>query len=124
MQVYLNSLTEPKNNPAWRKHDTSRPCAVCKLKGHDFNSCQPLLDNEFLRDAVIKTSLFFSNEAKRQAALVKASIERQRSALTPRINQLDTTVNHINAMYSDSDSSKSDFDFKQDDYLEEDPDFH
>ena len=104
VKVYLNTLTNTRN-PGRIKHNTSRPCAVCKEKGHDFQGCKPLQDNEFLRDAVIKSSLFFSNKAKRQAALVKASLERQKSALTSRIHQLETTADHINAMYSDSNLS-------------------
>ena len=113
VKVYLNSFTDPKNNPARRKYDVSIPCAVCKLKGHDFDGCGPLKDNEFLRDAVIKSSLFFSNETKRHAALVKASIERQKSVLTSRQNQLEATLNSIDAMYSESDSD-TEFDYKYD----------
>ena len=78
VKVYLNSLTN-SHNPARRKHNTSCPCAVCKLIGNAFQVCKALEDNEFLRDAVIKSSLYFSNEAKRQAADVKGSIEQKQN---------------------------------------------
>ena len=84
------------------------------------------MDNEFLRDAVIKSSLFFSNEAKRQATLVKASLEQRQSVLASRQHQLHTTLNSIEAMYSDSDSNTEfDYEYKwsQDNCKLDDPDF-
>ena len=67
----------------------------------DFSGCPILKDHEFLRDAVIKSSLYFSNEEKRQRAALKkaaiSSIERKRVSLL-------TTMSTINDMDSDDDS--------------------
>ena len=98
--VYLNSLTAT-NNPTRRPHDITRPCVVCKQTGHDFNGCPILKDHEFLRDAVIKSSLYFANEDKRQKAALKkaaiSSIERKRVSLL-------NTISTINDMDSDDES--------------------
>ena len=98
--IYLNSLSDT-NNPHKKPHDITRPCVVCKQIGHDFNGCPILKDHEFLRDAVIKSSLYFSNEEKRQRAALKkaaiASIERKRFSML-------NTISTINDMDSDDES--------------------
>ena len=56
-----------------------------------------LKDHEFLRDTVIKSSLYFSNEVKRQKAAITASIERKRVSLL-------NTISTSNSMDSDDES--------------------
>ena len=94
--IYLNSVTD-KHNPSRKAHNKSRPCVIFKQTGHDFNGCKVLQDHAFLRDAVIKSSLYFANEAKRRTAALTASMERERISLL-------NTISTINAMDSDSDS--------------------
>jgi hypothetical protein len=94
--VYLNSLTD-RNNPTQKPHVITRPCAVCKQTGHDFNGCKVLKDNEFLRDAVITSSLYFSKEEKRLKAAITARIEQNRVSLL-------NTISTINSMDSNEDS--------------------
>jgi hypothetical protein len=98
--IYLNSLTDT-NNPHRKPHDVTRPCVVCKQTGHDFSGCPILKDHEFLRDVVIKSSLYFANEEKRQKAALKkaaiSSIERKRVSLL-------NTISTINDMDSDDES--------------------
>jgi hypothetical protein len=94
--VYLNSLTN-KHSPSRQPHDITRPCAICNQTGHDFNGCKVLKDHEFLQDAVIKSSLYFSNEAKQQKASITASMERKRVSLLH-------TISTINSMDSDNES--------------------
>ena len=124
VKVYLNSLTNT-HNPASKAHNTTWPCAVCKLPGHDFNACKVLQDNEFLRSAVIKSSMWFNNEAKRRASKIKATLEARQTKLQSQQNELSIALNSIQTMYASS-SSNSDEDFDIEDYYDSDQssDFH
>jgi hypothetical protein len=119
--VYLNSLTDT-NNPHKKPHDITRPCVVCKKIGHDFNGCPILKNHEFLRDAVIKSSLYFSNEDKRHKAALKkaaiASIERKRVSMLntiSTINDIDSddesVIRYLDDLGVDADDADNDQDF-------------
>ena len=119
VEIYLNSLTNT-HNPARKTHGTTRPCAICKLKGHDFNGSKVLQDNEFLRSAVIKSSMWFNNVAKRRAAEIKATIEAKQTKLQSQQNELLIALNSLDTMYASSSDSDSEDAFDVEDYYNSD----
>ena len=80
--VYLNSLTKT-NNRSTRRHDKSLPCVICKQTGHDFDGCPALNDHDFLKSAVIKSSLYWANHAK---LLAKSALEAKQQKSTSKIS--------------------------------------
>jgi hypothetical protein len=104
---YLESLT-PKRNPTRQKHDLKRPCVVCKKSGHTFEDCEILKDTQFLRDALIKSSMYFDREVKRRASATADQLEatharREKKHEKKQVNLLHS-ISTMRAMCDDSDS--------------------
>ena len=99
------------------RHNKSLPCVVCKQIGHDFDGCPALNNHDFLRSAVIKSSLYWANQGKLQAKMAKAVLENKQQQLIHKQNKLTAALHSIDSAY-DSESSY------EPEYEDDDPDFH